>query len=200
MKKKDINAEATVKHIVIKFVSYTIIIGFICFIILVISNYLLKDFSGTSSRGLYITLPLIAIILLYSIIHGICRLSTHDTFRKFKTNPDNYSKITKYLDTFFIICIIFSIFIFLDLLYLNLTLQTKIIENSIAQQKLVFSEEHVNNLATEMLNSYNFSKTNLTISTVILVTGISISLLSLIPYQKKMILKYNTYEKDNTVS
>ncbi len=196
MIKNDIDTKTTVSQIIKGFVSYTILVGFICFVILLIMNNLLSNFSGTSTRGLYITLPLIAIILLYFIVHGICKLSTYDVFKNSKTNPDNYKKIVKYLNIFFIICIILSICVFLELLYLNLAYQTKTIEYSILKYKVVFSDEHVSNLANDMINSYNFSKTNLVISTVILVIGLSVSILSLIPYQRKMILKYNKYEEN----
>lgn len=197
MIKKDIDAKTTAGQIIKGFVSYTILIGFICFIILFVTNNLLSNFSGTATRGLYITLPLMAIIILYFIVHGICKLSTYDVFRNSKTNPDNYKKIIKYLNIFFIVCIILSIFVFLELLYLNLSYQTKTIEYSILKYKVVFSNEHVSNLTSDMINSYNFSKTNLVISTVILVIGLSISILSLIPYQRKMIVKYNNYEENN---
>ena len=128
MKKNDIDATSTVRHIITGFVSYTIITGFICFVILIVVNNLLSNFVGISSRGLYITLPLMAVILVYAIIHGICKLSTYDTFKKSKTSPDNYKKIVKYLNLFFIACIILSIFVFLELLYLNLSIQAKTIE------------------------------------------------------------------------
>lgn len=197
MIKKDIDTKTTVSQIIKGFVSYTILIGFICFIILFVMNYLLSNFSGTSTRGLYITLPLMAIILLYFIVHGICKLSTYDVFKNSKTNPDNYKKIVKYLNIFFIVCIVLSICVFLELLYLNLSYQTKTIEYSILKYKIVFSDEHVSKLANDMINTYNFSKTNLVISTVILVIGLSVSILSLIPYQRKMIVKYNNYEDNN---
>ncbi len=196
MIKKDIDAKTTVTQIIKGFVSYSILIGFICFVILLVMNYLLSNFSGTYTRGLYITLPLMAIIILYFIVHGICKLSTYDVFKNSKTDPNNYKKIIKCLDIFFIVCIILSICVFLELLYLNLSYQTKTIEYSILKYKVVFSDEHVSKLADDMINSYNFSKTNLIISTVILVIGLSVSILSLIPYQRKMIFKYNNYEEN----
>lgn len=196
MIKKDIDAKATVSQIIRGFISYTILVGFICFVILFTVNNLLSNFSGSATRGLYITLPLMAIILLYFIVHGVCKLSTYDVFKNSKTNPDNYKKIIKYLNIFFIVCIILSICVFLELLFLNLSYQTKTIEYSILQYKLVFSEDHVSKLANDMTNSYNFTKTNLVISTVILVIGLSVSILSLIPYQRKMIVKYNEYKKN----
>ena len=40
MKKNDIDATSTVRHIITGFVSYTIITGFICFVILIVVNNL----------------------------------------------------------------------------------------------------------------------------------------------------------------
>lgn len=197
MKKNDIDAKTTIDLLVTRIVSYAIITGFICFVILSVMNNILDNFVGPTSRGLYITLPLMAVIILYFIIHGICNLSTYDVFKKFKTNPSNYKKIVKYLNIFFIICIVLSIALFLELLNLNLTFQAKTIKLTLVQYKQVFSNEHISQLAQEMTNSFNFSKTNLVISTTILVLGLTISILSLIPYQRKMIVKYNTYENDS---
>ena len=87
-----------------------------------------------------------------------------------------------------------SIILFLSLLYLNLQYQLKSIELASVQYREVFSENHIKILQSEMNSIYELSKSNLTTSTVILVIGLSISFLSLIPYQRKMILEYNKYE------
>ncbi len=193
MDKKEINSKIVIKSLINSFVCYGILCIFLCLFILSIVTYLLKGFSGTVASGLYITLPLMAIIILYFIVHSICKVSTYDVFKKCKTNPDNYKDIIKNLNIFFIFCIIISIILFLGLLYLNLEYQTKSIELAELKYKEVFSQEHINILKSEMLNTYNESKTNLIISTVILEIGISISFLSLIPYQRKMILRYNKF-------
>ena len=193
MEKKEITAKTTIKAIITGFVSYGILVIFICLVLFAIGNYFFEKLSASTSRGLYITLPLIAIIFLYFIIHGICRLSTYDVFKKCKTNPENYKKIVKTLNIFFIICIILSVVLFLSLLYLNLEFQLKSIQLAELKYKEVFSEEHIKLLKSEMMDVYNNSKINLTISTVILEIGISISILSLIPYQRKMLLKYNEF-------
>ena len=193
MNKKEINSKIAIKSIINGFVSYGIICMFICLLILAICNNILKSFSSKPITSLYITLPLMAIIIIYFIIHFICKLSTYDVFKKCKTNPTNYKEISKYLNIFFIICIAISIVLFLSLLFLILQYQTKSIELAELQYKEVFSIEHINNLKSEMIHTYNQSKTNLIISTVILEIGISISFLSLIPYQRKMILKYNEF-------
>ena len=194
MEKKEISVRTTVKAIITGFVSYGIIANFLCLLALVVANYCLSNLSGTSINGLYITVPLIAIIFIYFIVHGICRISTYDTFKKCKTNPENYKKIVKYLNIFFVLCIVLSIAIFLGLLYLNLEYQIKSIELSVLQYKQSFSQEFTDYLKNEMLDSYNVSKNNAITSTIILEIGFMISFISLIPYQRKMILKYNEFE------
>ncbi len=195
MEKKEISTRTTVKAIITGFVSYGIIVTFICLLIIALGNQFLSNYSGISGQVLHITVPLIAIIFLYFIIRGICNLSTYDVFKKCKTNPDNYKKIIKYLNIFFIACIVLSIIFFLSLLYLNLQYQLKSIDLATFQYQTIFSEEHTTELKNEMLNVYNASKTNLITSTIILEIGFAISFLSLIPYQRKMITKYNKFEK-----
>ncbi len=196
MEKKEISARTTVKAIVTGFVSYGIIANFLCLLVLAIVNYFLSSLSGNFTNGLYITVPLIAIILVYFIVHGICRISTYDTFKKCKTSPENYKKIVKFLNIFFMLCIVLSIIIFLGLLYLNLEYQVKSIELSILQYKQNFSQEFTDYLKNEMIDAYNVSKNNAITSTIILEIGFMISFISLIPYQRKMILKYNEFEAE----
>lgn len=193
MKKKEITAKTTVRAVITGFVSYGIIAVFICLLIFAVGNHYLEQFKSETAHGLYITLPCISVILLYFTIHGICRLSTYDVFRKCKTNPNNYKDIVKALTIFFVICIILSMVVFLSLLQLNLQYQLKSIELASIQYREVFSENHIKILQSEMNSVYEISKANLTTSTIILVAGLSISFLSLIPYQRKMILEYNKY-------
>lgn len=193
MEKKEISARTTIKAIITGFVSYGVITIFICLLLLAIANYFLKDITTSSISGLYITLPLMASLLIYLFTQLICKLSTYDVFKKCKTNPDNYKKVFKYLTIFFIICIILSIVIFLTLLYLNLEFQAKTIDYTILKYKEIFSEDHTNMLESEMRQLYDATKINLVRSTVILEIGLTISFLALIPYQMKMIKKYNKF-------
>ncbi len=196
MDKQEINSKNVIKSIISGFVAYGILFMFLCLFILAIVTFFLNEVLISNIRGLYITLPLMAVIILYFIIHSICRLSTYDVFKKCKTNPDNYKNIIKYLNIFFIICIIISIIAFLSLLYLNLKFQVKSIEFNTLKYRQVFSEEHIELLKSKMLETYNESKVNLIISTVILEIGIAISFLSLIPYQRKMIVQYNKFSNN----
>lgn len=198
VERKEISTKTTVKAIITGFVSYGIIAIFVCLLIFAIGDYLLSQFSNDSISGLYITLPIIAAIFIYFVIHLICRLSTYDVLHKCKVNPKNYKSITKALNIFFTICIVLSIIVFLSLLYLNLQYQLKSIELAAVQYKQVFSENHIKILQSEMNSMYEHSKTNLITSTVILVIGLSLSFLSLIPYQRKMILTYNKFEENKS--
>ncbi len=194
MDKKEISSRTTVKAIITGFVSYGIITIFVCLLIFAVGNYYLSQFPNTSAEKLYILLPLIADIFLFFTIRGICRLSTYDVLKKCKTNPENYKTIIKSLTIFFVMCIILSIVLFLSLLHLNLEYQLKSIELASIQYKEVFSEAHIKILRSEMNTIYEASKGNLTRSTIILVSGLSLSFLSLISYQRKMILEYNKFE------
>lgn len=193
MEKKEISCRTTVKAIITGFVSYGVIAIFVCLLLLAIANNFMQNVITSNINGLYITLPLMASLVIYLLTQLLCKLSTYDVFKKCKTNPDNYKKINKYLTLFFVICIILSIVLFLTLLYLNLQFQAKTIEYTVLKYKEIFSTEHTQMLQDEMKSAYEISKVNLIRSTVILEIGFTISFLSLIPYQMKMIKKYNEF-------
>lgn len=193
MEKKEISCRTTIKAIITGFVSYGVIVIFVCLLLLAIANHFLGNIVTSNISGLYITLPLMASLIIYLIAQLLCKLSTYDVFKKCKTNPDNYKRIFKFLTIFFVVCIILSIVLFLSLLHLNLKFQEKTIEYTVLKYKEIFSAEHTEMLREEMVNQYNISKVNLVRSTVILEIGVAISFLGLIPYQIKMIKKYNEF-------
>ena len=191
MEKKDITAQTTVRAIITGFVSYGTISVFIMLCLYAVLENLLANFKGSSTTGLYITIPLMAVILLFLVLHLVCKLSTYDVFKKCKTNVDNYKTINKFMNIFFIACIIVVIFIFTQLLNLNLKFQLASIEYSLMQYENVFSEGHITMLHEKMKSQFDASKINLTISTTILSIGTALSFLSLIQYKRKIIKKYN---------
>jgi hypothetical protein len=194
MEKKEISSRTTIKAIITGFVSYGIITMFVSFLLIAFGNNYLNMFTGKQVNGLYITIPLMVAITIYFVIHGICRISTYDVFKKCKTNPENYKDITKYLNLFFIFCVILTIILFSTMLYYNLEYQVKYIELYKLQFRNVYPEDYINNvLSADLISTYNASKVNLIRGTVILVTGVAISFLSLINYQKKMITRYNEF-------
>ena len=193
MEKKEINTKTTIKAIITGFVSYGIITMFICFLAIAFGNKFLGFFSGKQANGLYITVPLMAAIMLYFLIHAICRISTYDVFKKCKTNPENYKSINNYLTFFFIVCIVFSIILFSTMLYYNLKYQVTYIEFFKVQYMNSYPDAYLDTMLKDMTDNYINSKANLINSTVILIAGVSISFLSLINYQRKMLTKYNEF-------
>ena len=191
MEKKEITAVTTIKAIITGFVSYGLLTTFIFLLLFSIVYYVLNNYIITNSRELYATLSMIAAILIYCIIHLVCRMSTYDVFKKCKTNPDNYKKISKFLNLFFIVVILASIASVLILLNLNLKYRLMTIDYSTLKYKEVFSENFVDTLHSQMISSYNTYKLNTITATVIIEIGYTISFLSLIPYQSKIIKKYN---------
>ena len=201
MEKKEIGSKTAIKAIITGFASYGIIVIFIGFVILIGISQFLNLFTGSTATGLYITIPLMSAIILFFVIRGLCRLSTYDVFKKCKTNPDNYKTICKYLNIFFIFCIILTIVLCLTIVFNKLQYQVKYIELRKLQLRDAYPDDYINNvLARDWVETYNSAKTNLVISGVILVTGIAVSFLSLINYQKKMLTKYNEFQVENKES
>ena len=193
MEKKEISAQTVVKAIITGFVSYGIIVMFLGILLFAVIHNFLNQYSGSTARTLYITVPLMLALVIYFIIHAICKLSTYDVFKKCKTNPENYKTINKYLSFFFILCIILSICVFLTWLYCNLAYQVKYIEAFKTQYKNVYDPQYVELLALNLTTKYNDSKINAVTSTAILVTSLTLSFLSLVIYQDQMLKKYNQY-------
>ena len=156
--KIEIGTRTTVKAIITGFVSYGIIASFIILLCIALASYFYDNFKGTSSFGLHITLPLMFDIFLYFLLHLICKISTYDVFKKCRTNKENYEKIIKYLDIFFLACVILSILLVSYLLYLNLEYQIQSINYSVYKSGLVFDSIHVYNLKSQMVNQFNTSK------------------------------------------
>lgn len=203
MEKKEIGSKTTIKAIITGFVSYGIIAIFIGFIVLMGVSQFLNMYTGRTAAGLYITIPLMAAIILFFVIHGLCRLSTYDVFKKCKTNPENYKTISKYLNLFFIFCIIFAIILCLTIVYNKLKYQLIYIEHRRTELMLqhVYPNDYIDNvLANEWITTYDNAKINLIRSSVILITGVAISFLSLISFQKKMLEKYNEFKLENKES
>lgn len=193
VEKKEITAGTTVKAIITGYIAYGILIGFIVFMVGLVVNWIVSQLPNANHRVLSISLPILAIFFLYFIIHGICKLSIYDVFKKCKTNPDKMEKITTRLNLFLIICIAVSIFSMVLMMIVNFDSEKKSIAISTYQYNSLYSQEFASQLAGEMRNSFEEEKTNTMISTIIFELGLTISYLSLIPYQKKMIETYNKF-------
>ena len=95
------------------------------------------------------------------------------------------------MNLFFLICVIILVIISNSLLMLKLSNERKSIDIASQTYSTVFSENFTSNLTNEMLADYNEKKNQTLASAIILELSLVVSFISLIPYQKKMILEYN---------
>lgn len=191
MSKKEITVKTSVKAILTGFVAYGIILFFIFSCGYLLVDTIINSLNITNKLALSVTLAVIGAIILFFTIHGLCRLSTYDVFKKCKTNPENISKISQKLNLFFLLCVIISLLLSISLLFLKLDSLYKSIQLSELQYKQVFSSNFTKQLTNDMLMEYNQEKINLLLSTIILELGFVTSVFSLIPYQKKTLELYN---------
>lgn len=191
MEKKEITSKTAVKAIITGFVSYGILIGFLCAVILILINLIINSISNSNLAILSISLPLLFVVIFYSALHLLCRLSTYDVFKKCKTNSDNLKIISKRMNLFFIICLILLVCISMGFVLIQIYNGAQSIQLTSYQYNEIYTQDFADKLTNELLSDFYYDKTNLIISTVIINLGLIISYLSLIPFQKKMINKYN---------
>lgn len=189
--KKEITAKATTKAIINGYIAYGILIGFIVYVLGLGVNSILKTLPNINGQGLSITISLIGAILLYFVLHGVCKLSIYDVFKKCKTNPENTSKVISRLNLFVILCVVFFAIASISILLINFNNQQQAIELATYKYSAIHSKEFVSKLENEMIIEFNETKANMVIATIILELGIVVSCFSIIPLQKKLIEKYN---------
>jgi hypothetical protein len=188
--KKEIPAKTVVKGLITGFVSYGIILAFLLFVIESVC-YSTIDYTSSNARVLTISLPLFFAIIQFLVIRLICRLSTVDLFKKCRTKSDNLDYIEKKMYSFFIILAIIILVILNFILYFGLSNFAKSIEIASTKEAKIFSEEYTKILKNEMLANYNEQKSRDIVIFSITELSLILSFVSLIPYQKKMILEYN---------
>lgn len=191
MSKKEINVKTSVKAIITGFVAYGIILFFIFSCGYLLIDALIDSLENINKLALSVTLAIIGSIILFFVIHGLCRLSTYDVFKKCKTDSENIHKISQKLNLFFLICVILSVLLSISFLFLRIDSIYKSIQISEMQYEQVFSSSFTQQLTNDMLKNYNEEKINLLFSTIILELGFVNAVFSLIPYQKKMLKLYN---------
>lgn len=191
--KKEISAGTTVKAVITGYIAYGILIGFIVFMATFVVNWTISQMPNVDHRALSITLPILGVCLLYFIIHGVCKLSIYDVFKKCKTNPSRIEQISTRLNLFILLCIAISVIFVIVILSLNFNNEKKSIAVSAYQYNTIHSEKFAAELTNRMLEDFQEEKTNTIISTIILELGMVVAYFSIIPYQKKLIEKYNEF-------
>lgn len=190
---KEITAGTSVKAVITGYIAYGILVGFILFFVALVTNWCVGQIPNANHRVLSITLPVLGIFFLYFIMHGICKLSVYDVFKKCKTNPDGIEKIHTRLNLFILICVAVSVVLVVFNLTMSFNSQKKSIVVSSYQYSQIHSQEFASELTNEMIENYEVQKANTIIATIIFEAGIVLTFFSLIPYQRKMIEKYNNF-------
>lgn len=191
--KKEISLVTTVKAVITGYVAYGILIGFVVYMLGIVVNWCIKSLPNVDMKVISITVPLLAVFMLYSVVRGVCKLSIHDVFKKCKTNPENLPKAITRLNLFVIIAIVVYVVASISLMIINFSNKQKSIMVSSYRYKTIHSEEFAASLTNEMLEQFEEEKNNTIISTIILELGMTVSLFSVIPLQKKLITEENEF-------
>ncbi len=193
--KKAIPASTVIKALITGFVSYGVLLAFIVIACYLGINRLISKLPQANIEVLEITMPLIWAFVIYFLSHAICRLSTVDLFSKCKTDKNNYPEITNKMNTFFIIFAIVIMLFGIALLMVRFS-NTEASINLMSNQYLqVFSKEFTTSLTNKMIEDYNNWKVQAIIATVIIEVAILVSMISLIPFQQKLLEQYNITRK-----
>ena len=184
---KETNYQKVLKSNLILFLSYGILIGFLLTFFAIIIKYGLDDISNIY---LSITLSLFSGILIFYLLHFIAKSSTLESFKSVKLSESDSAHFLKKMNLFFIICAILSIVFCISYLFLNNVLFQHALAQAYEKYEF-FSPSFANQVAIKVIEQYRNELPSKVLSTVILELSLVTSFISLIPYQKKLLEKYN---------
>lgn len=194
--KKQIPEKTAVRAIINGFVSYGILFCLPLLIIGIVLIYLSRNIAEQNILIWETLVSILLIIFIYLILHLVCKLSNYDLFKKCIVNKEKNKYISKKLNLFYLLCVIFFVLVIISSLFIRF--ENKQNEIYISYQKYMIdlsSEKNGVSLANhyykEMLNEFKFEKRNTLVVSIILELGLFYSFISLIPYQKKMLEIYN---------
>ena len=187
METKEVTYKNVLRSNIVLILSYSILIGFI---FLFISIFIKVTINTVSNPILPILTSLIGGILLFHIFHFICKSSTLESFKKASLDFENTHKFINKMNLFFIICVIVSVLLCLSYLLIDNLLYASAI-NQVYEQYDFISHELAQRIANQIYETHQIAFLNKVYSTVIIELSLVISFFSLIPYQKKLLLKYN---------
>ena len=187
METKDTSYKTVLKSNIILFLSYGILTGFIFILLAIIVKYTLHDISNTF---LAITLSIIGGILLFYLLHFVCRSSTLESFKKVKLSEENSTFFLRRMNLFFMICVLLSVLICIGYLFMNNLMFLNAISQAYEKYGFI-SSEFTNQVVAKITEEYQNSLFSKISSTLIFELSLTISFFSLIPYQRKLLSKYN---------
>lgn len=187
MEAKETNYKTILKSNIVQFLSYSILIGFI---FLLISIAIKSALANVSSTLLSVLLSLIAGILIFNILHFICKSSTLESLKKMSMDEENENHFIKKMNLFFILCILFSALFCMGYLWLDNFIYANAINQAYVQYDFI-SHEFAERIVNHIRQTYQDAFLSKIFSTIIIELSLVASFFSLIPYQKKLLKKYN---------
>ena len=192
--KKRVTSQKVTKGLIVGFFSYGLIVGFIycAFIAFIYSYFQTKGVS--QSNPIIITAFATALVSIGIILlnRGICMLSTMDVLKRAKLSDGTLKKSSASMGTFFL-CLMIIIVVFLNyyLLMSVISEKNQLMFSRYQLSSSGFSETRVESIFEKEVSDYEITKKCLLVRTVILEFAFIISFVSLMPYQKKLLKKYN---------
>lgn len=192
--KKRITPQRVTKGLIVGFFSYGLLISFIyCVFIAIIYSYF-QNIAVNQNNLILITALSTALISIGIIMlnRGICKLSTIDVLKKAKLSDGTIKKASSSMGTFFL-CFMVVIVIFLNYFLLMNVIREKnqLMLSRYQLSSSGFTEATIESIYEKESADYTMTKTLLLVRTVILEFGFIFSFISLMPYQKRIIKKYN---------
>lgn len=187
MDAKEKNYKAIIHSTIAMFLAHTTIILFIFSLTVFWIKFALKGFHNDL---LTVCLSLIAAILIYHSMHFACQSSTIENLKQSKLDQKGANIFLKKMNLVFVLCMLGSILFCLSYFILDRITIVNTINQTYEQYSFV-SQELTNKLVDYIGAEYHASFFSKIYSTLIVELSFVISCLSLIPYQKKILEKYN---------
>ena len=192
--KKRITSQRVTKGLIVGFFSYGLIVGFIyCAFIAFIYSYF-QSKTVNQNNPIIVTAFATALISVGIVLlnRGICMLSTMDVLKRAKLSENTLKKSTSSMGTFFL-CLMIIIVIFLNYFLLMNVISEKnqLMFSRYQLSSSGFTQTTVESIFEKEVSDYELAKQCMLLRIVILEFAFIISFVSLMPYQKKLLKKYN---------
>lgn len=192
--KKEIPSRTATKAIINGFVAYGILFIFIIFILSAVFYWIAQNFNIPKNITMNISISCFFAITLFFLFRLLCKISTYDVLKKCKIKKEDIDTVSSNMKLFFIAFAIFSFMLSsfsITMKYNNSKFYMKEISNDYVKSFQDVDIEIANVLTQDKLEEVKYDMSRFTTSLIIIESGILISLIFLISYQKKMIIFYN---------
>ena len=190
--KKEISSKTAVKGLINGVVSYGLIMLFIFFFIVIVMFLIFNNNNKIINHEfLKFSIPLIISIFVFFVIRATCHLSTFDLFKKCKIKENDIENVSNKMNFFYLCCVGFSAIVILSYLLTRFGNEQKIIRMESNENFKKYPSEYAEYLENEKIEEFQNKRADVLMEVLIVEAGLIVGIFSLIPTQKKLILKYN---------